>query len=161
MSKERLLAEEIVSVIGGKENIAAAAFCMTRLRITPVDDARIDRAVLKKIPGVMGLVEQGGQLQIVLGPGIVTKVANQVTALTGFRMGEVKDLQATFSDLKKKQGGFKHFLKQLANIFVPLIPAIIASGLISGITATCVKAGIFPAAEWVKILQVLGSALFA
>jgi len=160
MSKERALAEKILEVFGGKDNIAAAAYCMTRLRLTPVDDAKVDKLALKKISGVMGLVEQGGQLQIVIGPGIVTKVANEVTAMTGFRMGEVKDLQSTFADMKKKPSAFKHFLHQLANIFVPLIPAIIASGLISGLTATGIKSGLFPAAEWVKILQVLGSALF-
>lgn len=160
MSKERVLAEKILALFGGKDNISAATYCMTRLRLTPVDSGKVDIPGIKKIPGVMGMVEQGKQLQIILGPGIVTKVANEVTAMTGFRMGEIKDLQATFADMKKKPSKLKHFLHQLANIFVPLIPAIIASGLISGLTATGIKAGWLPPSEWVKILQVLGSALF-
>jgi PTS system sucrose-specific IIC component len=162
MSKEQQLAEEIIKAVGGKENIASAESCMTRLRVSPQDYAKINKEILKKIPGVLGIVEQGGQCQIVLGPGVVSKVFAEVSKITGTLHKTQKDLQTKFADMKAKQSPFKKFFKTISNIFIPIIPAIIASGLMRGITAVCINAGIFPQdADWVKILGVLGSALFA
>lgn len=159
MAKERELAEQILKVFGGQENIAAASFCMTRLRLTAVDKVQVDINELKKIDGVIGLVESSGQFQVVLGPGVVNKVAAEVTKLTGIQMGEVQDLKATIDD--KNRTPFKLFLRKLSSIFIPLIPAIVASGMISGITNVAVRSGMDPKGLIITILTTLGSGIFA
>jgi len=158
LAKERELAEQIVKVFGGQENIAAASFCMTRLRLTAVDKAQVDNTQLKNIEGVIGLVESSGQFQVVLGPGVVNKVAAEVTKLTGIQMGEVQDLKAAIDD--KNRTPFKLFLRKLSSIFIPLIPAIVASGMISGITNVAVRSGVDPKGLIVTILTTLGSGIF-
>lgn len=158
MAKERDLAQQIITVIGGKENLAAAAFCMTRLRLTLADKGKSDLAALKKVDGVLGVVEAGDQYQIILGPGVVNKVAAEVTELTGLRMGEVKDLKAQLDD--KNRTPFKLFLRKLANIFVPLIPAIVASGMIAGLTNIAVRSGVDPKSTLIAILNAIGWGLF-
>ncbi len=159
LAKERELAEQILKVFGGQENIAAASFCMTRLRLTAVDKEQVDTNELKKIDGVIGLVESSGQFQVVLGPGLVNKVAAEVTKLTGIQMGEVQDLKATIDD--KNRTPFKLFLRKLSSIFIPLIPAIVASGMISGITNVAVRSGMDPKGLIITILTTLGSGIFA
>ncbi len=158
MAKERELAAQILKVFGGQENITAASFCMTRLRLTAVDKAQVDTNELKKIDGVLGLVESSGQFQVVLGPGVVNKVAAEFTNITGIQMGEVQDLKATIDD--KNSTPFKLFLRKLSNIFIPLIPAIVASGMISGITNVAVRMGADPKGLIITILTTLGSGIF-
>jgi len=158
LAKERELAAQILKVFGGQENITAASFCMTRLRLTAVDKAQVDTNELKKIDGVLGLVESSGQFQVVLGPGVVNKVAAEFTNITGIQMGEVQDLKATIDD--KNSTPFKLFLRKLSNIFIPLIPAIVASGMISGITNVAVRMGADPKGLIITILTTLGSGIF-
>jgi sucrose PTS system EIIBCA or EIIBC component len=160
--KEQALAQEIITRLGGKENISAAAYCMTRLRITPTDKSIVDLASLKKLTGVLGVVEAAGQLQIVLGPGVVNKVAAEVTSLTGLHMGEVKeakDLKAQIDE--KNRTPIKLFLRQLANIFVPLIPAIVASGMVAGLTNIAIRTGCDPKGTFIAILNVIGWGVFS
>lgn len=159
MVKERALAEQILKAFGGKDNIAAASFCMTRLRLTASDPKQVDKDGLKKIEGVIGLVESLGQFQVVLGPGVVNKVAAEVTNLTGIQMGEVQDLKAAIDD--KNRTPFKLFLRKLSSIFVPLIPAIVASGMIAGLTNVAVRLGMDPKGLIITILNTMGNGIFA
>lgn len=159
MTKEKELAQQIITVIGGKENISAATYCMTRLRLTPVDKSKIDLPSLKKLTGVLGVAEAAGQLHIILGPGFVNKVAKEVTSLTELQMGEVKDLKAEIKD--KNCTPFKLFLQKLANIFVPLIPAIVSSGMVAGLTNIAVQSGANPQGTFVSILNVIGWGIFS
>lgn len=159
MAKERALAEQILKAFGGKDNIAAASFCMTRLRLNASDPKQVDKDGLKKIEGVIGLVESSGQFQVVLGPGVVNKVAAEVTNLTGIQMGEVQDLKATIDD--KNRTPFKLFLRKLSSIFVPLIPAIVASGMIAGLTNVAIRLGMDPKSLIITILNTLGNGIFA
>lgn len=159
MAKERELAEQIIKVFGGKDNIAAASYCMTRLRLTAANKEHVDKNELKKIDGVLGLVESSGQFQVVLGPGVVNKVAAEVTKLTGIQMGEVQDLKAAIDD--KNRTPFKLFLRKLSSIFIPLIPAIVASGMIAGITNVAIRMGMDPKGLMITILNTLGNGIFA
>ncbi|MBD1381474.1 PTS transporter subunit EIIC [Metabacillus arenae] len=172
MSNEQRLAHEILEKLGGKENIYGLAHCMTRLRITPINSANVNLAELKQIDGVMGVVEEE-TLQIILGPGIVTKVANEMENLTGVlaksldvqeedELNPLEQLaQRTKSDLKQKNATpFKLFLRKIASIFIPLIPAIVASGLIAGITNIIIRSGANPEATFVQILDLIGWGLF-
>lgn len=166
MSKYKRLATEIVEKLGGTQNISNLTHCMTRLRITPIDRAKVNMEGLKEIDGVLGVVEQE-TLQIILGPGIVTRVAEEVSGLSGIHVESLDEnefdnlAEQTKSDLKKKNATpFKLFLRKIASIFIPLIPAIVASGLIAGLTNVAVRAGADPESTMIAILNLIGWGLF-
>lgn len=156
------LAQKIHDVIGGRSNVTGVAYCMTRLRLNIVDKKNINMDTLKKIEGVMGVVEQGDQVQIILGPGRVTKVANEFGEIIGLKVGEVDEAQVRREEIKAKNATpFKLFLKKLSNIFIPLIPAFIACGLVKGILNMIVKFNpAFAAGPIAGILIVAGDAVF-
>lgn len=153
------LAHEIIKIMGGKENITVATHCMTRLRLTPADQSIIDLDALKNLQGVLGVMESAGQLQIILGPGFVNKVAAEITILTGLQMGEVQDLKTQIAD--KNATPMKLFLRKLSSIFVPLIPAIVASGMVAGLTNIAIQFGAAPTGNFITILNVIGWGLFS
>jgi PTS system sucrose-specific IIC component len=158
----QIIAEAILEKIGGKENLASLAYCMTRLRIVLKDMTLADKEGIKTIEGVLGLVELSDQLQIVLGPGRVTKVADEVAVLTGLKLGEVDEATVRKEAIKAKNNTpFKNLLKKISNIFVPLIPAFIGCGLVTGILNIIVKfdAG-FAAGPTAKILVIIGNSVF-
>ena len=159
MTNEKELAQDIIRVVGGKKNISSTTFCMTRLRLIPVDKTKIDLTALKKLSGVLGVVESAGQLQIILGPGFVNKVTAEVTALTERPIGEIKDLKTQIHD--KSHTPIHMFLRKLSGIFVPLIPAIVASGMVAGLTNIAIQSGANPAGNFITILNVLGWGIFS
>ncbi|RDY29175.1 PTS sugar transporter subunit IIC [Romboutsia weinsteinii] len=125
------IALQIYNIVGEKENVISVSHCMTRLRLGIKDTSIFSQDELKKIEGVMGVVEQEGQLQIILGPGRVNKVCEEFSKLTGKKVGEVDTASDLRSEIKQKnQTPFKLLLKQVANIFIPLIPAFIGCGLV-------------------------------
>lgn len=159
--KEVSLAESILPLLGGSGNISALSHCMTRLRVTVKDRSLVQSDKLKALSGVMGVVEASGQYQIILGPGIVSQVAKHLSNVTGRSAEEVADPQAAAADMNRTP--FKLFLRRLANIFVPLIPAIVAGGMIMGLTNVI----IYSFEEAVKgsviipILQAISKVIFA
>ncbi|WP_226678894.1 PTS transporter subunit EIIC [Mesobacillus jeotgali] len=169
MRNEERLAREILEQLGGADNIADVASCMTRLRVKPADYSKVDIAGIKKIDGVLGVVEEE-TLQIILGPGIVTKVANEVSEITGMTASLVDESDPdpfdglagrTKDELNKKNATpFKLFLRRIASIFIPLIPAIVASGLIAGITNVIVRSGADPESSLIQILNLIGWGIF-
>ncbi|MFP7469472.1 PTS transporter subunit EIIC [Niallia taxi] len=161
--ENHVLAQKILEQLGGPANIAAYTHCMTRLRVTPVNFAVVDKEAIKKIAGVLGLVEDE-TLQIIIGPGKVNKVTEAFGKLIS-SSGEVnlEDLAAQKkSELKVKNATpVKLFLRKIANIFIPLIPALVASGLITGITKAVVQGGWLAAeSQFALILTVIGGGLF-
>lgn len=162
--ENRILAKNILEQLGGAQNIAAYTHCMTRLRVTPKDGTIVNKEAIKKIDGVLGLVEEE-TLQIILGPGKVNKVTEEfgqlMQAAGSIDLAERAAQQK--SDLKQKNATpFKLFLRRIASIFIPLIPALVASGLITGITKAVVQAGWLPAeSQLATILTVIGGGLFA
>ncbi|MDR1701479.1 MAG: PTS transporter subunit EIIC [Sporomusaceae bacterium] len=169
-SKETELALAIENSIGTIKNIKSLANCMTRLRLTLHDPAQADLAALKKIAGVLGVVETAAQLQIILGVGVVNKVAailsehlkgeakNPLTA--GDKPAETDNSQQNTKP-SKPQTQLNLFLRQLANIFVPLIPAIVGSGIVAGLTNLLVRMGANPADTVIQILNSLGLGIFS
>lgn len=158
----KVIGENILQRVGGKENLASVAYCMTRLRIVLKDSNLADKESIKKIEGVMGLVEQSGQLQIILGPGRVTKVANEIGEMTGLSIGELDEAVLRKEEIKSKNNTpFKNLLKKISSIFIPLIPAFIGCGLVTGILNIIVKydAG-FAASSTGKILVIIGNSIF-
>ncbi|GFR36438.1 PTS transporter subunit EIIB [Thermobrachium celere] len=87
----RQLAQDILLNVGGKENIKSVAYCMTRLRIETNDLSKVDEKTIRALNGVLGLVKQDNQIQVILGPGRVIKVAKEVSEITGLELGEVDE----------------------------------------------------------------------
>ncbi|NCC78306.1 MAG: PTS glucose transporter subunit IIB [Clostridia bacterium] len=129
------LAIKLVELIGGKSNVIKAANCMTRLRLTVKDSSKVKAEEIKATEGVLGLVVDGNTYQIVLGPGKVKKVMDICADELGLpRDASATDWEANKESMKsmQKQGPFKTAIKTIADIFIPLIPAIIAAGLFNG-----------------------------
>ncbi|MFU0791388.1 MAG: hypothetical protein ACFWT6_15815 [Virgibacillus proomii] len=87
MKKEERMAQEILGHIGGQDNVQRIAHCMTRLRLSLKDETKVDHDALKQVDGVMGVVIDE-TLQIVIGPGMVNRVAEQLSQITGLGIGE-------------------------------------------------------------------------
>ena len=130
MNEYRQTAEAIIAAVGGQENIAAATHCATRLRMVLKDESKIDKAAVDAIPLAKGNFLTAGQFQIILGTGTVNKVTAELLDLTGVKQvstQEAKDLGAAKGNLLQR------FVKTLSDIFVPIIPAIVAGGLLMGL----------------------------
>lgn len=133
------LAKSLVDLMGGKSNVANAANCMTRLRVQVKDKSLVKEEEIKKTEGVLGLVTDGTSVQIVLGPGKAKKVTDICVDELG--LPRVQEGTADWKENKEamksmqKQNPFKNLLKTIANIFIPLIPAIIAAGLFNGLAS--------------------------
>ena len=124
------IARELIPLLGGKENIASAAHCATRLRLVLVDDALADQQAIGKVDGVKGCFRNAGQMQVIFGTGVVNKVYAafiQAAGISESSKSEAADLAA------RKLNPFQRIARLLSNIFVPIIPAIVASGLLMGL----------------------------
>ncbi len=126
----RKCAEEIFSYLGGRENLVSAAHCATRLRLVTVDNSKIDMKALEDVEGVKGVFSSNGQLQLIIGTGTVNKVYDEFLKVTGLTAASKEDVKAAAA---AKQPLFKRAIKCLGDIFVPIIPAIVASGFLMGI----------------------------
>ena len=126
----RSSAREILSAIGGKENLVSAAHCATRLRLIIADNSKIQKDTLENIDVVKGVFEASGQLQIIIGTGTVNKVYDEFIAEAGVEASSKDEVKA---QVAQKQNWFKRLIKTLGDVFVPIIPAIVAGGLIMGI----------------------------
>lgn len=126
----RKTAEEILQYVGGGKNIVSAAHCATRLRLVIADNKKADKTALENISGVKGVFEASGQLQIILGTGTVNKVFEQFIAAAGITASSKAEAKEA---AVKKQNWFMRAIKVLGDIFVPIIPAIVASGFLMGI----------------------------
>ena len=126
----RKTAQEILDKVGGSGNIVSAAHCATRLRLVIADNSRADKTAIENVEGVKGVFEASGQLQIILGTGTVNKVFDEfisIAGITASSKAEAKEAAA------QKQNVFMRAIKLLGDIFVPIIPAIVASGFLMGI----------------------------
>lgn len=123
-------ASGILKHIGGKENIVSTAHCATRLRLVIADNAKCDKDALEEVEGVKGVFEASGQLQIIFGTGIVNKVYDAFIAQAGITAATKEEVKSAAA---KKGNPFQRFIKTLGDIFVPIIPAIVASGFLMGI----------------------------
>lgn len=140
---------------GGLANLLHVTNCMTRVRMTISDPSRVDIAALKSIEGVLGVVEDD-TLQAIVGPGKSTKVANVINDLLKGQPADATPLSDVEQKAKlarekaKKQTRSKIILKHIANIFVPILPSLIAAGILMGINNLLVNS----AASWALANQV-------
>ncbi|MFE6666751.1 PTS transporter subunit EIIC [Streptomyces sp. NPDC057697] len=168
--KNRATAAAILPLVGGAANVGSIAHCMTRLRLGLHDRSLVDDEALKAIPAVMGVVEDD-TYQIVLGPGTVARVTPEFEQLveegraagaapasepapapasgSGSASASAEELASQGAAMKaarkaKNATPFKLFLRRIANIFVPLIPALIGCGIIAGLNGLLVNLGWLP-----------------
>ena len=133
-------AAEILQAIGGKENIDAMAHCATRLRLVLKDESLVDEKELSEMDVVKGTFSTGGQYQIIIGSGTVNKLFAELESITGKEAAMTSEVKA---EGNKNMNPFQRFVKMLSDIFVPIIPAIVAGGLLMGINNILTAPGIF------------------
>ena len=126
----RKTAQEILGYVGGSKNIVSAAHCATRLRLVIADNSKADKEAIENVDGVKGVFEASGQLQIILGTGTVNKVFDEFIAIAGITASTKAEAKEAAAE---KQNWFMKAIKLLGDIFVPIIPAIVASGFLMGI----------------------------
>lgn len=170
MGKEQQMAHGIIEKLGGSSNIQSLMHCMTRIRVNLHDPSKADLKGLKEVDGVLGVVEDD-TLQIIVGPGIVNRVTLAMSEETGMNIQSVDEtdpmdleqMARMNKDVinKKNATPFKQFLRKIASIFIPLIPAIVASGLIMGITNAAINYGADKDTSFMQMMGVIGGGLFA
>ena len=133
----RQSAKEILDAIGTGSNLVSAAHCATRLRLVIADNAKVKKDVLENVDGVKGVFEAQGQLQIIIGTGTVNKVYDEFIDLAGVTAASKDDVKAAAAS---KAPWYKQMIKTLGDIFVPIIPAIVATGLLNGLLGGLSKA---------------------
>ncbi|RSK54657.1 sucrose-specific PTS transporter subunit IIBC [Bacillus canaveralius] len=129
MSENRKIAEELIQAIGGEENIVSVAHCATRLRLMVNDKEKIDQSKVENIDKVKGAFFNSGQYQVIFGTGTVNRIYEEVTSL-GLE-GSSKAEQAKEA---AKSGTFlQRAIRSFGDVFVPIIPALVATGLFMGL----------------------------
>jgi len=126
-------ATALLPLVGGPANVTSVAHCMTRLRLGLADPSLVDGEALRALPGVLGVVEDDDTYQIVLGPGAVARVTADFEALLR------KETRSARNATPLKQA-----LRRVANVFVPLIPALIGCGILAGLNGLLLNAGWLP-----------------
>jgi len=134
------VASQLIDMLGGKDNIKALAHCATRLRLAIQDESLIDEKGIDDLEGVKGQFKVAGQYQIIFGSGIVNQVYAQMAKLTGLEEMSTKEVASAGAE---KQNIIQQAVKGLSDIFVPIIPAIVAGGLLMGIYNLLVAQGLF------------------
>ena len=130
--------EEIIRAVGGKDNIEAATHCVTRLRFALYDEDKVDTEPLDQNDLVKGQFSSQGQFQVVIGPGLVDKVYEEMIQITGGERSSKDEVKAAAG---KKQKLLQRAIKTL-DIFISILPAIITAGLLLGINNILTGPGI-------------------
>ncbi|MBR4545792.1 MAG: PTS glucose transporter subunit IIA [Oscillibacter sp.] len=156
----RKCAEEIFSHLGGKENVVSAAHCATRLRLVIADNSKMDMKALEDVEGVKGVFSNAGQLQLIIGTGTVNKVYDEFLAITGLTAASKEEVKAAAA---AQQPLPKRMVKALGDVFVPILPAIVASGLMMGLVEALGKIpGLgFADTDWYGFLDMVANTAFA
>ncbi|KFM98767.1 PTS sucrose transporter subunit IIBC [Bacillus clarus] len=152
------IATQVLQNIGGKENIVRATHCATRLRLVLKDETKINVAEIENIDGVKGAFATTEQYQIIFGTGLVNKVYDELSNLIG-----TAELNSTASNdiPTKKMNPIARLAKTLSNIFVPIIPAIVASGLLMGLLGMLKAFKLVPGDHsLIQLLDMFSSAAF-
>lgn len=134
------IAEQTIAKLGGKENITTLAHCATRLRLTLADESKINKDAIENIEGVKGQFSTAGQYQIIFGSGTVNEVYAEMQKQMGIGDMSTSEVAAASA---ANQPLLQRLVKGLADIFVPIIPAIVAGGLLMGIHSMLTAVGFF------------------
>ena len=156
----RKCAQEISDNIGGGENVVSAAHCATRLRLVIADNGKVNKEALENVDGVKGMFESNGQLQLIIGTGTVNKVYDEFLSITGASAASKEDVKAAAA---AQQPWYIRLLKPIGDVFVPILPAIVASGLMMGLVEALAKIpGLgFGDTDWFAFLDMAANTAFA
>ena len=135
------VAKDVIAAVG-RDNMVGAAHCATRLRLVLKDDNNIDQAALDNNPDVKGTFKTNGQYQIIIGPGDVNFVYDELIKETGLKEASTEDLKK-IAEQGKKFNPIMAFIKLLSDIFVPIIPALVAGGLLMALNNFLTSKGLF------------------
>lgn len=129
MATNREIAEQIVAAVGGKENIDSVAHCATRLRFMVKDKERINQSAVEDVEKVKGAFYNAGQFQVILGTGTVNRIYEEVTQL-GLNESSTSEQKG---EVTKKGTKFQRAIRTFGDVFVPIIPVLVATGLFMGL----------------------------
>lgn len=161
-------AQAIIDAVGGADNINAVTNCITRLRFALADESKVDQAALSANDLVQGSFSAGGQYQVIIGPGTVEKVVAEIRSLTGIGEMSKADVAAAGAE---NLNAFQRGIKVLADIFIPLLPAIVTAGLLMGVNNVLTNPGIFwddasvidkypGVADWASMINLIANTAF-
>ena len=129
------IAKKVIEALGGRENVNSVAHCATRLRVMVKDEGKINKEVIENLDKVQGAFFNSGQYQIIFGTGTVNKMYDEVVAL-GLPTSSKEDMKA---EAAKQGNWFQRAIRTFGDVFVPLLPAIVATGLFMGIRGAIVQ----------------------
>ena len=129
------IAKKVIDALGGRENVNSVAHCATRLRVMVKDEGKINKEVIENLEKVQGAFFNSGQYQIIFGTGTVNKMYDEVVAL-GLPTSSKEDMKA---EAAKQGNWFQRAIRTFGDVFVPLLPAIVATGLFMGIRGAIVQ----------------------
>ncbi len=125
--ENREIAQKVIELIGGKENIQSVAHCATRLRIITIDKEKINMKAVENLDKVKGSFFNSGQYQIIFGTGLVNKIFDEVQSILG------NSVTANTAPVKKEGTVFQRAVRTFGDVFVPIIPVLVATGLFMGL----------------------------
>lgn len=147
----------IISLVGGADNISKAWHCMTRLRFSLIDENKIDQSAIKKIPGVLGAQIQSDQFQIIIGP----QVNSWYEQLTNVLDSSPEQSTATTSQKKARKSLVSMFMDTVSGVFGPIVPAIAGAGMIKGLLAGLIALKVISAkSDTVIVIDLIASGVF-
>ena len=165
------VARDVLAYVGGAGNINAAAHCATRLRLVLDDMDRVDRAAFDRDPVIKGTFIAGGMFQIIVGPGDVDRVFDAMVTTGGVKEVSKEKVK---QEAARSGNPLSRFIKTIADVFVPILPALIAGGLMMAIDNVLTAEGLFggqnaPAlterwawlADYADLINLISSAAFA
>lgn len=142
-------AQAILDAFGGKDNVVSATHCATRLRVGLKDASLVNEKAMQEIPGVASYFCKSGQHQVILGTGFVNKVCAEFQKMTGLADGE----EAPAAGGQKIT--FQSVTKMISDIFIPIIPVLLATGILMGLRSLLISLGISFSPEFDKVYTVL------
>lgn len=151
------IAADILPLVGGKDNMVSIAHCATRLRLVLKDLERVNKPALEALDSVKGCFASGGQFQIVLGQGVVNHVCEALIAITGLSEATTQESKTLAA---ARLGLAQRMAQMLSNIFVPIIPVIVACGLLMGVIGTARTLGLAADTPWLQILDMFSNTAF-
>lgn len=134
------IAKQVLANIGGKDNVANAAHCVTRLRLILNDQTKYNKEALEEIQGVKGIFFNSGQLQIIFGSGVVEEVYEAFLKAAGLSASSLSDVK---NDGTQKLNVMQRAFKVFSDIFIPIIPAFVGAAILLGIRSVLTTSGLF------------------
>lgn len=150
------IAKKVINALGGRENVNSVAHCATRLRVMVKDEGKINKEVIENLDKVQGAFFNSGQYQIIFGTGTVNKMYDEVVAL-GLPTSSKDDMKA---EAAKQGNWFQRAIRTFGDVFVPIIPVIVATGLFMGVRGLLTALGMTLPADVTTYTQILTDTAF-